>query len=341
MLSVDADCEATVPVNRTWCAKTYIDNCSCQVRFYVSTFFCFLFFCSDEFFVQVVDMFDSQTGALLRQNLLPSLSKNATGTYGVTILRFQPLRKMQVCFQALWHCNPLTDSARTNTSDQKCYYTSHNQLDPEFYPPRCIYIHVKQNPQIISVVPLDILKILQTFTFSENGGTPPWRRKLTNSSIFLLVGELLELNVDAYDPNENDDVDIGFAADSKQPISSGLGLRQCCSDDFSLCAFRPYGYNQEIDVFTTSCTTNSNQEPGQAPLPAVVSTCKTTCVRQALPAPCRAGESIYPCCFLKKQKLYDPGLRSLCCPTQSRTSDSQDTPSGLTKQRLLDRLDCP
>jgi hypothetical protein len=220
---------------------------------------------------------------------MPTLGKVAIGTYGIIVRRFAPLQSMRICFQALWRCNPATDSARTNISDQRCYYTSSGQLDPEFYPPRCVYIHVKQNPAIVAVLPLDSLQLIQTFTFSESGKSPPWRRPITNSSVVLSVGEILQLNVDAFDPNENDDVDVGIASNARLPHSAGLGLRQCCNDDFSSCEFRPYNYKQEFDVNTTACTSNTNQAPAQFSQPVVVSRCTTTCVRQAASRPCRAG----------------------------------------------------
>ena len=139
-------------------------------------------------------------------------------------------------------------------------------------------------------MPVDSLKLIQKFTFSESGGTPPWRRAITNSSVLLSVGELLSLNVDAFDPNENDDVDIGFASLTHLPSSAGLGPRQCCTDDFSSCEYRPFNYTNNVNVNTTSCATNTNLEPGAALQPVVMSTCKTTCVLQALPMPCRAGQ---------------------------------------------------
>jgi hypothetical protein len=62
--------------------------------------------------LQIVDMYSGTT--LPRTNLMPTFGKVAVGTYGIIVRRFVPLKSMRICFQALWRCNPTTDSARTN-----------------------------------------------------------------------------------------------------------------------------------------------------------------------------------------------------------------------------------
>ena len=190
------------------------------------------------------------------------------------------------------------------------------EYNPEYYPRRCVTIHAKQNPQIFSVLPVDTMQLNQSTTLSEGGDTPPWRRPIVSGTVLVRVGEVLQLNVDAFDPNEDDDVDIGLASDSALPPSAVLGPRHCCTDDFSSCQPIPMGYTDEIEVNTTRCNVNMKDDP---PGLFARTTCVSTCERQAVPRPCRAGKSTFfvaafrPFCLSTREedRCYDVAIEGI------------------------------
>ena len=205
-----------------------------------------------------------------------------TRKYVTIIRRFLPMVDMKICYQA-------TFGQCSSTTFQSCQLDTSGQLDPVFYPQRCSYLHVKQNPAVVSVLPADNAQIVSRQAVVESASVPPWRHNITNSTVALAIGELLQLNVDAYDVNDEDDVDIMFTVDSVAPASAMLGPRMCCSDDFSTCQPWPFQYTDQFDVNTTSCDNETND----AALAAVVSSCSVQCTRWALRSACRAGSHVH------------------------------------------------
>ena len=236
--------------------------------------------------MQVVNLRDSDK-TLLRKNLYPTTGKVAAGAYGLIVRRFASLTALKICFRALWNCDPLTDSAGSNVTGQKCYLSSEGVLDSSFYPPRCVHIHVKQNPQVFSVLPAEVAQINKSYTFRESSIVPPWRKSITNATVLMNVGERLSLNVDAYDPNEGDDIDVGVTMNSILPNTASLGPRLCCSDDFAFCEERPLNFRKLVYEESTQCETDINSDPPES---RVTSVCNTACIQRAEPMPCRNGK---------------------------------------------------
>ena len=132
---------------------------------------------------------------------------------------------------------------------------------------------------------VDQYQINETYSTQEAKSTPPWRHSIRKSSVNLAVGELLQLNIDAFDINDDDDVNIVFASDADIPPNASLGPRQCCSDDFSVCNLAPLDARQMVEVNSTFCDNEANDDIGST----VRSSCRTICTRQAVRKSCRAG----------------------------------------------------
>lgn len=115
------------------------------------------------------------------------------------------------------------DPATTN-----CVRDDQGGFDLLWYPRRCISIYVRQAPYIRSIAPADAsMAAAPPSNVSEASPVPPWRphSSLTNAKV--PVGTVLELNVDAGDPNEGDDVDV--VAVGAVPEGAILSRRMCCS----------------------------------------------------------------------------------------------------------------
>jgi hypothetical protein len=94
-----------------------------------------------------------------------------------------------------------------------------------------VSIYVRQAPYIRSIAPVDVsMAAAPPVVVSEASPVPPWRPSSTLTSAKVPVGTVLELNVDAADPNEGDDVDI--VAVSAMPAGAVLSGRMCCSQDW-------------------------------------------------------------------------------------------------------------
>jgi hypothetical protein len=216
-----------------------------------------------------------------RQVLNSSIATSPiTRKYVTIIRRFAPRTDLKICYHATYGaCSPGTFAS--------CRLDSSGQLDTIEYPQLCSSLHVKQNPAIVSVQPADKSQILRTQTVLESKSVPPWRHIITNSSVTISVGELLQLNVDAYDNNEDDDIDLGLTDDSVLPSSAWLGPRHCCSDDFTQCEMWPFQSHQQNNFNSTSCEIEVND----AAQSKVVSSCSVNCSSWAVRRPCRAGKS--------------------------------------------------
>jgi hypothetical protein len=241
-----------------------------------------------------------------------------TRKYAAIIRRFAPIQNLKICYHATYgECAAGTF--------QKCKLGPDGLLDTEYYPQLCSYLHVKQNPAVVSVLPADNVQTNGSFgrqTVLEPDSAQPWRRPIVTSTVNLAIGELLQLNVDAFDSNDDDDVDIMLTPDSVAPASASLGPRQCCDDDFSQCYESPLGATQDSDVTTTRCETDVND----AATATVASSCASTCVLSAVRKPCRAGAPPRACapCALRLASPCSAAARH-CMPQRCVTS-AQSTP---------------
>lgn len=156
--------------------------------------------------------------------------------YEVAIQRFKQSSETRLCFRAV---DGLCDPSAVNTS-ANCfgYLEPDGTVDPVWYPRRCVFLYIIQRPSIVSVMPAELSMMLQpVMTYQDTAPMPPWRPHTRISNVRLAVGQVLQLSIDASDPNEEDNVDIMITntADPQFPPYAYVGPRLCCDANFSSC----------------------------------------------------------------------------------------------------------
>ena len=115
------------------------------------------------------------------------------------------------------------------TVERPCFRDSSGKcFDDQFYPRRCVRMYVAEPPQIVNVLPADPhMRHPQRMEVVEHSDS--WRLNSTAADVRIRPGQILRLNIDAYDPNEEDDVDVLPDAGVDLPSGSALGPRMCCN----------------------------------------------------------------------------------------------------------------
>eukprot|EP00288_Rhodomonas_lens_P005460 CAMPEP_0177727772 /NCGR_PEP_ID=MMETSP0484_2-20121128/20503_1 /TAXON_ID=354590 /ORGANISM="Rhodomonas lens, Strain RHODO" /LENGTH=388 /DNA_ID=CAMNT_0019240455 /DNA_START=200 /DNA_END=1362 /DNA_ORIENTATION=- len=198
------------------------------------------------------------------------------GKYSFTARRWRPRSELKICFRVM-DCSP----SASQGDPQACELDASGAFDMRFYPQRCVYVTVLQPPAIAAVHPLDPSHRVPG-SEQDTPAEHPWYGPTHTVSSESREGELVELAVDAWDVNEEDDVDVRLsAASAPLPDGASLGPRMCCSADFSACEERPAGSAECTEVCAADCTHVSivNQ--------TVNASCSQHCQQHCQPRPCR------------------------------------------------------
>ena len=130
--------------------------------------------------------------------------------------------------------DPLGKSDLKTTAERPCWRDKDGLcFDDRFYPRRCVRMYVAVPPQIVSVLPVD--ESQRDGSITVMAASHAWMRNASASNVVLRVGQMLRLNIDAIDPNEEDDIDIEPDANVELPSGTALGPRMCCDDKFTAC----------------------------------------------------------------------------------------------------------
>eukprot|EP00960_Hanusia_phi_P072772 767876-Hanusia_phi.AAC.1 len=210
---------------------------------------------------------------------------------------FAPSNDLRVCFRALVDCNPNDQKtcpvSQVMYSGEKqvlgrqtcCILNPDGSYNDDFYPRRCVNLYVAVPPQIVSITPTD-----ENVCSAKHNVLPTksWEKVLTYCDLTVQNGQMLRLNIDAVDPNLEDDVDIQVM---NIPSGAFLGPRMCCDENFTMC--------HPLRLNSTTCTSEcvnpcfSEAAANYGFDPKCGSSCTTHCVRN-------------PCRFVRRQLMYQP-----------------------------------
>jgi len=187
---------------------------------------------------------------------------------------------------ALWggrEAGPNGNSDASTSPERSCYLDKEGRcLNSRFYPRRCVRMYVAEAPQIVSVLPVDHSMVLGAVAVKRHA--KDWLRNSTAANVHVRTGQILRLNIDAMDPNEEDDIDIRPDAGVSLPAGAAMGARMCCNSEYEQCKELPFASQSCSRVCTWNC---GSEYPTHHTNTTLESACVEECADQCVRNSCR------------------------------------------------------